>query len=378
MQARTRKTYAKDPSRGKRGGRGGWGGWGGPAGQRMTVRVGILGAGNISDTHARVAQGTPGVEVVAYWGRNRERAARMAERYGGTAYPELEAFLRHRPMDAVLVGTPSGLHAQHAGAAAQRGLHVLVEKPLDVTTERIDALIDECDRARVKLGVIFQDRTAPHLVWLQGLVRAHALGTPFLVSASVKWRRPAEYYGGSTWHGTWALDGGGALMNQGVHTVDLLLWLLGDVARVYGSTRTALHAIEAEDTAVACLEFANGAVGTLVAATSVFPGFPRRIELTGSEGTIVVEQDRVVSVQLRTPPPALPPDEGSANTSATSPVVSDVRGHRRVLEDFVAAIRTDATPLCDGHDARRSVELVQAVYRSARAGTPVALRPAGR
>jgi predicted dehydrogenase len=344
----------------------------------MTVRVGILGAGNISETHARAARGTPGVEVVAYWGRDWNRAARMSERYGGKAYQDLDDFLRHRPMDAVLVGTPSGLHAEHAGAAARRGLHVLVEKPLDVTTERIDALIDECEGARVKLAVIFQDRTAPHLVWLKGLVGAQALGTPFLVSACVKWHRPAEYYAGSTWHGTWALDGGGALMNQGVHTVDLLLWLLGDVARVYGSTRTALHSIEAEDTAVACFEFANGAVGTLVAATSVFPGFPRRIELTGSEGTIVVEQDRVVSVQLRTPPAELPLDEVGANASATSPVVSDERGHRRVLADFVSAIRTGATPLCDGHDGRRSVEVVQAVYRSARAGSPVTVRGAGR
>jgi UDP-N-acetyl-2-amino-2-deoxyglucuronate dehydrogenase len=279
-------------------------------------------------------------------------------------------------MDVALVGTPSGLHAEHARAAARRGLTVLVEKPLDVTTERIDALIGECDRADVKLGVIFQDRAAPDLVWLNHLLRAGALGTAILVSARVKWHRPPDYYRGSSWRGTWALDGGGALMNQGIHTVDLLLWLLGDVARVYASTRTALHAIEVEDTAVACLEFAGGAVGTLEAATSAFPGFPRRIELTGSEGTIVVEHDRVVSVQLRTPPQPPPPGEGSTNASATSPIVSDVRGHRRVLEDFVSAVRTGARPLCDGRDGRRSVELVEAMYRSARTGAAVALRDA--
>jgi len=235
----------------------------------------------------------------------------------------------------VVVGTPSGLHAEHARAAARRGLHVLVEKPLDITTERIDALIDECDRARVKLGVIFQDRAAPHLQWLKHLIAQGGLGKPILVSAHVKWYRPPEYYAGSRWRGTWALDGGGALMNQGIHSVDLLLWLLGDVERVYATTRTALHAIEVEDTAVACLEFAGGAVGSLDVATSAFPGFPRRVELTGSEGTIVVERDQVVSVQLRTPLAPPPPDSGSANASATSPVVSDARGHRRVLEDFV-------------------------------------------
>jgi len=344
----------------------------------MTVRVGILGGGNISDTHARAARETPGVELAAFWARDPEKARRMAAGYGGTAFQNLEDMLAHRPMDLVLVGTPSGLHAEHARAAARRGLHVLVEKPLDITTERIDALIDECDRARVKLGVIFQDRTAPHLQWLKQLIAQGALGKPILASARVKWYRPPEYYAGSRWRGTWALDGGGALMNQGIHSVDLLLWLLGDVERVYATTRTALHAIETEDTAVACLEFAGGAVGTLDVTTAAFPGFPRRVELTGSEGTIVVERDHVVSVELRTPRAPPPPDEGEANASATSPVVSDARGHRRVLEDFVSAIRTGAAPLCDGRDGRRSVELAQAVYRSARTGAAVAVRDSPR
>ena len=340
----------------------------------MTVRVGILGGGNISDTHARAACETPGVQVVAFWGRDSDKTARLAGRYGGQAYRELDGFLAHRPMDAVIVGTPSGLHAEHARAAARHGLHVLVEKPLDVTTERIDALLAECERAGVKLGVIFQDRTAPHLVWLKRLIAAGALGTPIMASARVKWHRPREYYADSTWRGTWTLDGGGALMNQGIHSVDLLLWLLGEVERVYAATRTALHSIEVEDTAVACLEFAGGAIGTLEAATSAFPGMPRRVELTGSEGTIVVEHDRVVSVQVRAPPEPPPQSDGSANPSATSPVVSDIRGHARVLEDFVSAIRTGATPLCDGHEGRRSVELVEALYRSARAAAAVALR----
>jgi len=344
----------------------------------MTVRVGIVGGGNISDTHARAARETPGVELAAFWARDPEKARRMAAGYGGTAFQNLEDMLAHRPMDLVLVGTPSGLHAEHARAAARRGLHVLVEKPLDITTERIDALIDECDRARVKLGVIFQDRTAPHLQWLKQLIAQGALGKPILASARVKWYRPPEYYAGSRWRGTWALDGGGALMNQGIHSVDLLLWLLGDVERVYATTRTALHAIETEDTAVACLEFAGGAVGTLDVTTAAFPGFPRRVELTGSEGTIVVERDHVVSVELRTPRAPPPPDEGEANASATSPVVSDARGHRRVLEDFVSAIRTGGAPLCDGRDGRRSVELAQAVYRSARTGAAVAVRDSPR
>lgn len=341
----------------------------------MTFRIGILGGGNISGTHARAVRDTPGAELVACWGRDPDKTADMAARYGGTAYRDLDGFLAHRPMEVVLVGTPSGLHAEHAAAAARRGLHVLVEKPLDVNTPRIDALVEQCDRAGVKLGVIFQDRAAPDLVWLKHLVEEGVLGSVFLAAARVKWHRPPEYYTASDWRGTWALGGGGALANQGIHSLDLLLWLLGDVERVYAATRTAIHAIEVEDTAVAALEFAGGAVATVEAATSAFPGLPRRVEITGSEGTVIVENDRVVSAQLRTPRPGPPPQDGTdTNASATSPVVADPRGHRRVLEDFLSAVRTGATPLCDGRDGRRSVELVEAMYRSARLGAAVAVR----
>ena len=338
----------------------------------MSVHIGLVGCGNISDTHARAAREVGDVELAAFWGRDPAKASAMAQRYGGEAYRELDAFLGHRPMDVVVVGTPSGLHAEHAQAAARQGLHVLVEKPLDITTARIDGLTAECDRAGVKLGVIFQDRAAPDLIWLKRLIARGGLGRPIVASARVRWYRPPEYYTGSRWRGTWGLDGGGALMNQGIHTIDLLLWLLGDVDRVYATTRTALHAIAVEDTAVACLEFASGAVGTLEATTAAFPGLPRRVELTGSEGTIVVERDRVVSVQLRTPLEAPPHDgEPSGNASASSPVVADARGHARVLQDFVAAITSGAAPLCDGREGRRSVALVEAMYRSARAGAPV-------
>ena len=339
----------------------------------MSVRIGLVGCGNISNTHARAAREIPGVDLVAYWGRDPAKASALAERYGGTAHRGLDEFLAHRPMDVVVVGTPSGVHAEHAQAAARRGLHVLVEKPLDVTTARIDGLTAECDRAGVKLGVIYQDRAAPQLIWLKQLIAGGGLGRPIMASGRVPWYRPPEYYAGSRWRGTWGLDGGGALMNQGIHTVDLLLWLLGEVDRVYATTRTATHSIAVEDTAVACLEFANGAVGTLEATTAAFPGLPRRLELTGSEGTIVVERDRVVSVQLRTPAHAPPHDEETTNASSSSPVVSDIRGHRRVLENFVAAVQTGTAPLCDGREGRRSVALVEAIYRSARTGAAVVL-----
>jgi predicted dehydrogenase len=343
------------------------------------TQVGIIGAGNISETHAGAALEIDGVEIAAVFGKNRDKAARLAQLYGGAVYEDLESFLEHKPLDVVMIGSPSALHAEQGMAAARCGLHVLVEKPIDITTSRADLLIDECNRARVKLGVCFQDRVAPDVIKLKQLVDAGRLGKPILVSGRVKWYRPPEYYRGSRWRGTYELDGGGALINQGVHTVDLLLLLMGDVVRVNAKTITALHHIEVEDTVVATLEFANGAIGTLEVGTSVYPGYPRRVELTGSEGTIILQDNKIIAADLRNPgedivsPNSIPKEE-SNNQRATSHVVSDVSGHRRILEDFLRAIETDGKPLCDGYEGRRSVELVQAIYESSRSGESVTLK----
>jgi len=342
------------------------------------TRIGIIGAGNISDTHARAAVEIDGVEITAVYGNNRDKAARLAQLYDAAVYEDLRSFLEHKPLDVVMIGSPSGLHAEQGMAAARRGFHVLVEKPIDITTAQADLLINECNRTRVKLGVCFQDRVAPDVLKLKQLVDAGRLGKPILVSGRVKWYRPPEYYRDSRWRGTYELDGGGALMNQGVHTVDLLLLLMGDVLRVNAKAITALHHIEVEDTVVATLEFANGAIGTLEVGTSVYPGYPRRVELTGSEGTIILQDNNIIAADLRNPvedivSPQSAREEAN-NVRATSPVLSDVSGHRRILEDFLRAIETDSKPVCDGYEGRRSVELVQAIYESSRSGESVTLR----
>jgi UDP-N-acetyl-2-amino-2-deoxyglucuronate dehydrogenase len=342
------------------------------------VNVGILGAGNISDTHARAASAIPGTSIVAVHGGNATRAERLAAAYGATAYADLDDFLAHTPMDVVAIGSPSGLHAEQGIAACRRGLHVLVEKPIDVTVERADALIAAAAAAGTALGVFFQDHVQPDLVRLHAAVHAGRLGRPLLASARVKWFRPPEYYGQSRWRGTWALDGGGALMNQGIHTVDLLLWLLGPVRRVSATKATALHAIEVEDTAIALLEFESGAVGTLEATTAAYPGYRRRLELTGTEGTVVVEHDRLVAADLRQPADDLVAEAATdQNASASSPVVSDSRGHQRLFEDFFEAIRQGREPRCSGRYARQSVALVTAIYEAARTGAWVPLKAEG-
>jgi UDP-N-acetyl-2-amino-2-deoxyglucuronate dehydrogenase len=344
----------------------------------MTTYIGLIGGGNISETHARAARALPGTVIAAIHGTNAAKVARLCREHGGKPYSDLDQFLAHRPMDLVAIGSPSGMHAAHGIAAARRGLHVLTEKPIDISTERADALIAEADKAGVKLGVFFQDRCKPDILRVKKAVDSGVLGRLILADARVKWYRPPDYYANSRWRGTWALDGGGALINQAVHTVDLLLWLFGDVVSVQAASKAMLHPIETEDTLVALLEFANGALGVLQAATSAYPGYPRRLELTCSEGTLIVEQDRLLAADLRNPPAdLLGGGKADENPSAFSPVVSDVRGQQSVLEDFLQAIRTNTTPRCDGREGRRSLALVEAIYAACRTRERVRCTSAG-
>ena len=329
----------------------------------MTIHIGLIGGGNITETHARAAAAIPGVEVVAFYGANPQKIEQLSRQFGGQAYTGLNSFLTHPTLDMVIIGSPSGLHSEQGMAAAQRGLHVLVEKPIDITTSRADALIGECERAGVKLGVIFQDRLRPGIRQLKQLIVDGRLGKLLLADARVKWYRSPEYYSGSRWRGTWQLDGGGALMNQGVHTVDLLLWLLGDVTTVQARTGALLHSIQTEDTAIALLEFSNGALGVLQATTAAYPGYARRLEITGTEGTVILENDLLITTGLRNAQHDVLANQAlDQNASAASPLVDDIRGHQRVIEDFIEAIQSNGMSACDGHEGRRSVALIERIY----------------
>jgi UDP-N-acetyl-2-amino-2-deoxyglucuronate dehydrogenase len=348
--------------------------------------VGILGGGSISETHARAAAAVRDLRVAAVCGRNETRVRALAAPHDAAVYTDVAAFLRHRPLDIVAIGTPSGAHADDIEAAAAVGLHVICEKPLDITTARIDRMLAAVEGAGVTLGVFFQDRSTPDLLDVHEAIVSGRLGRPILADARVKWYRPAEYYAQSRWRGTWALDGGGALMNQGIHTVDLLVWLLGDVRRVYARTLAALHQIEVEDTAVAVLEFASGALATLEATTAAWPGYDRRVAITGTLGTVVIEQSRVARWDLREPPlegaaggaassaPGPGPTRGATSgAAARTHVVADASAHQRVFEDFVAALDAQRPPRVDGREGRRSVEVIEAIYASSRSGQPVDL-----
>ena len=338
----------------------------------MKYRIGILGGGNISDSHLRAAMEVEKLEITGVCGSNPDKVKKLADKAGVPGFIDERLFFDKCPMDIVSIGSPSGRHSEQGVAAATRGIHVLVEKPIDITTEKADKLIEACAQNRVQLGVFFQDRVSEGARELKSLVDEKILGRPLLATAHVKWYRGPEYYGDSKWRGTWELDGGGAVMNQGIHTLDLLIWLLGNPLRVFGVSRTMLHEIETEDTAVAVIEFESGVLATYEATTAAYPGQPRKIYLTGSRGTAAMVHDRLEDVSLlggESDKETKRPGEKPENTS--SPVVSDASGHRRIMEDFLDSIRDNRPPMCDGKDARRSLRLVQAIYESSRTGQPV-------
>ncbi len=332
----------------------------------MSLRAGFVGCGNITDTHARAAL-EAGLAPAAFFGRDPRKAGALAARYGGRGCASWESFLE-QPLDLVIIGSPSGLHAEQGIAAVERGLHVLVEKPIDVTVARAEALVSAAERRGVKLGVLFQGRLEPDLVRARDFLRGGGLGRVLLASARVKWHRPAEYYSGSHWRGTRSLDGGAALINQGIHTADLLLWLLGPVSRVRALVATRLHPIEGEDVALALLEFASGAVATLEATTAAWPGYPRQLEISGTEGTLVIEGDQLVRADLRGGASDQVRPAPRPGTAAAGAALPDATPHRRMIEDFARAIATGGAPACDGREGLRSLALVETVYAAARRG----------
>ena len=343
----------------------------------------IVGCGMIARFHARAIAEIPGCRVAALVSRSAASATTMAHELqlrDCQCSTDLAAVLARPDIDIVVITTPSGAHLEPAAAAANAGKHVVVEKPLEITTERCDRLIEACERNRVKLCTIFPSRFGDANQLLKAAIAAGRFGRLTLGETTCKWWRTQQYYDDGGWKGTLALDGGGALMNQAIHNVDLLLWLMGPVQQVAAFSATLAHQrIEVEDTAVACLRFANGALGVIQATTSVHPGLPKTVAIHGDQGTVVIEQDDILRWQLT---PETPEDRniqerfrqrsgtsgGSSNPSAISH-----EGHRRQLADFVQAIGNNTQPQVDGREGRRSVELIQAIYRSAATGQAITL-----
>jgi predicted dehydrogenase len=343
---------------------------------------GIIGCGMIAEFHTRAINDLENARVVAAYSRSRENAEKIQRLATGGCEidDDLDAMLVRPEIDVVCVCTPSGAHMEPSVKAARAGKHVVVEKPLEITLPRCDAIIKACDDAGVRLAAIFPSRFSPANQRLKEAIDLGRFGRLTMGDTSVKWWRTQEYYDSGGWRGTWTLDGGGALMNQAIHNVDLIYWLMGDVASVMARTGTLAHErIEVEDTAVACVEFRNGALGLIEAATSAYPGLLKRTEIHGDRGSARVEQDDVTLWEFQE---KVPSDNeiyaAMAGQSGFKAGASDPRGithigHRDQLADFLQAIDAGKDPAIDGREGRKSVEIIRAIYRSARTGAAVAL-----
>ncbi len=349
----------------------------------------LLGCGAIASTHAKALLSLPECARLSACGDvDMAKADALALQYATRAMSWRE-ILSDDTIDAVSICTPSGTHAALAAEALRSGKHVLVEKPFDVTSKAcIPALEAQRESGKV-LAVVSQHRFDPASLKVRGWMDQGSLGSLFGVDVRIPWFRTQEYYDSADWRGTWELDGGGCLINQGVHTVDLMLWLAGPVKRVWARSLTAVHPqLPVEDHLCATLDFSNGAIGTLVASTATYPGFPVRLELAGTEGTVIMEGDEIHTVAIRgqETQTGLAHDHarqvasggtlGATEGSVDKPLGSQwVWGdaHRAQLEDFIAACRTGRPPVVDGHVGLQAVALIGAVYQSARSGAVVEL-----
>ena len=338
---------------------------------------GFIGAGAIAGFHAQAVAASKGGRPIGVVSRRRASAEAFAQLHDiPFAGDDVNELLKQPGLDAVCITTPSALHLEPALQAIRAGKHLMIEKPLDSTVEGTDHILREAEKAGVRVGSIFQARFGDAARALKAAVDAGRFGRMVLASCYVKWNRTADYYTG--WKGKLSEDGGGALINQAIHGVDLLQWFAGMPVEVFAWTTQRVHKIESEDTCVAALKFGSGAFGTIEASTALWPGFSRRIEICGENGSAVLEDDDIASWEFRNP---LPGDEqlratresGSMGSGAAAPMAIKNEGHVRQIQDFIDGIRERRPFFIEGHEARKAVALVRAVYDSAASGKPVRL-----
>jgi UDP-N-acetyl-2-amino-2-deoxyglucuronate dehydrogenase len=347
------------------------------------VRFGIVGCGKIYSTHADAILNIDGARLNAVYDIDTAAACVAGERYGVQSADSLDELLGL--VDAVIVAVPSGLHARIGTAVARAGKHVVVEKPIDVTFEAAFGLVEACRNAGVKLASISQHRFSRDLRNLREVAQSGELGNLLQGDAYVKWYRTQKYYDSGDWRGTYALDGGGCLMNQGVHYVDMVQWVMGGVKAVTAMCRTMTHKIEVEDVAYALVEYKCGAIGMIHASTCCYPGLAERIEVHGEHGSVILEGDRVklwqvdpVAAQegqygggvMMQPTPNLHlSGAGVSPATATNDTTHqwDMQ-HRLQLEDFNRAVIDNREPYITGEMALEPLKIILAIYESSRNG----------
>lgn len=343
------------------------------------MNFGIIGGGMIAQFHAQAITAMDSGSLHSVYIRNPEKAARFAADHHCVAYSDLEKFLADPALEIVTIATPSGAHLEPALAAAKAKKHIICEKPLEVTVERVDQMISAAQSAGVTLAGIFNRRFHPAMEQFKQAVDKGRLGQLTLCEASVKWYRDQDYYDSGAWRGTWKLDGGGALMNQSIHAIDQLLYLAGPVKRVSASIAClAHHSIEVEDTAVAILEFENGARGVIQGSTACWSctGHPAEIQLCGDLGSVFLSDESFRVWDFQTPTGqdievldlliCDSPSETAQGLGANDPSAIHFSGHQQNFEDVVKSIQNGTTPSTSGEESRKAVALICAIYQSAK------------
>lgn len=328
------------------------------------IKIGIVGTGTISGKHAQAILELEDAELVALFNPNPESAAKAQSKFGLPVFTDINEFLNFPGLDVVCICTPSGMHLEPALAAAKAGKHLLIEKPIEINLSRTDQLIQCCEEYGVKLAVIFQNRFTEDYQKLKKAVDAGVFGRLLMGNAYVNWFRDSAYYSTSNWKGTLKADGGGALINQGIHTIDLLLDLMGDVKSVFGQVQTALYPIEGEDLGAAIVNFKNGALGNITSATALYPGYPERIEVFGTNGSAILEAGKLTQWNILGSTETAKAVENAGGSGASDPTAIGHQLHLEQWKLFLAAIKEGLTPVVEGKAARKSVELIRAIYHS--------------
>jgi UDP-N-acetyl-2-amino-2-deoxyglucuronate dehydrogenase len=348
------------------------------------LRFGIVGCGVIGAIHAKALTTLSDAELVAVADSVPQKAQELAQKYSVTPYQNPREMFAGERLDIINVCTPSGMHAEHAVQAMRAGYHVIVEKPMEITSAKIDEMLQVQQETGRKLAVISQHRFDAATQQVRKLVEEQAFGRLVLGNASIPWWRSQQYYDSGAWRGTWKLDGGGVLMNQSIHSIDLLQWLMGPVKSVYAYTDTLAHRMETEDVAVAILRFENGALGTISATTGAYPGVGTRIEIYGDKGSANIDNDRLGYLHLARDDEEevgpyggaqlqSHPNDNPGMTGASDPAAISIDTHTQQIADMIRAVRENGTPLLDGYGARHPVEIILAIYESARTGKEIQL-----
>ena len=345
-----------------------------------TYGFGIIGCGMISDFHSAAIADIKNGKLVAVSSRKAENSQRLVDRYSIQAYSDYNEMLNRDDIDIVCVCTPSGAHMEPAVAAAEAGKHVIIEKPLEITLERCDAIIESCEKANVRLCAIFNSRFSDASQLVKETVSSGRLGQLTLGDAYVKWYRSQDYYDSGDWRGTMELDGGGALMNQSIHAIDFLQYVMGPVESIQAFTDTLAHKrIDVEDVAVAALRFKNGALGVVEGTTAVYPGSLKKFEFSGTKGTIVLEEEDIITWEFEEEEPEDAEikqqftEKKSGGGGASDPRAINNDNHRRQMINLIQSIENNIPHLVDGREGRKAVEIILAIYQSSKAGKTVHL-----